>query len=419
MAERLIIDGFAGMKEVDLDIGQINVLIGPQATGKSLCAKLLFFFRSFLEDLHSTAWNQETKRDLDHRFLERFGQYFPPSTLGNEPFVIRYELADQHIEVKKPAASGTNPTLNYSDYYRRLLVHAKKHAKKLVAEHELSEDDFLPPPERRLRSDLLEMMQRDLGEPVVFSQVFVPAGRSFFAILQRSIFTILSEREELDPFLVEFGSLYERTKNRSYFRGSYLRQSEQRIDVLVSKILLGKHYIRLGRDFLVLEDERRIGLENASSGQQEMLPLAIVLKHMALRSFGEGMTTVYIEEPEAHLFPVAQRHVVELIATVFNTPRRSLQFVITTHSPYILTSFNNLLQAGILEKQMSPPNLKKLHAVVPADQVIAPGSLKAYSLERGGHSKDICDESGLIIAEAIDDVSDELAIQFDKLLELE
>ncbi len=28
--------------------------------------------------------------------------------------------------------------------------------------------------------------------------------------------------------------------------------------------------------------------------------------------------TVYIEEPEAHLFPSAQRSVIELIATVFN-----------------------------------------------------------------------------------------------------
>mgnify|MGYP006206212493 CR=1 FL=1 len=48
-----------------------------------------------------------------------------------------------------------------------------------------------------------------------------------------------------------------------------------------------------------------------------------------------------IEEPEAHLFPVAQKHLIELLAIMVNRNEDN-QLIITTHSPYILSSFNNL-----------------------------------------------------------------------------
>lgn len=38
--ERLIIDNFAGIKHLEIELKKINILIGPQGTGKSVCAKL-------------------------------------------------------------------------------------------------------------------------------------------------------------------------------------------------------------------------------------------------------------------------------------------------------------------------------------------------------------------------------------------
>ncbi|WP_413228145.1 AAA family ATPase [Aeromonas caviae] len=52
---------------------------------------------------------------------------------------------------------------------------------------------------------------------------------------------------------------------------------------------------------------------------------------------------VFIEEPEAHLFPDGQKDVSDFIVMV-----RSMigaRFIITTHSPYILSSINNALYA--------------------------------------------------------------------------
>jgi predicted ATPase len=48
MEERLIIRNFAGIMNIKVEIKKINIIIGPQASGKSVCAKLLFFFKSFV-----------------------------------------------------------------------------------------------------------------------------------------------------------------------------------------------------------------------------------------------------------------------------------------------------------------------------------------------------------------------------------
>ncbi len=56
-----------------------------------------------------------------------------------------------------------------------------------------------------------------------------------------------------------------------------------------------------------------------------------------------------IEEPEAHLFPEAQKEISALIALLSNM--KQSQITITTHSPYILASINNLILAHKVGKK--------------------------------------------------------------------
>ncbi len=93
-----------------------------------------------------------------------------------------------------------------------------------------------------------------------------------------------------------------------------------------------------------------------------------------------------------------------------------MSLVITTHSPYILTSINNLLQAGKLYGAADPPTKRKLNQILPESNSFKPGEVAFYALE-DGHAKSILDpETGLIDATAIDQVSDDIAVQFDELL---
>ena len=129
--------------------------------------------------------------------------------------------------------------------------------------------------------------------------------------------------------------------------------------------------------------------------------------------------SIYIEEPEAHIFPAAQKSIVELISTVYNARKDSLQFVITTHSPYILTALNNLLQAGILATDAMEEKIEQISHHVPRSRFLTPDEVAVYSLENGYCKSIIDEETGLIDTNIIDEVSNELAIEFDELLELE
>ena len=69
----------------------------------------------------------------------------------------------------------------------------------------------------------------------------------------------------------------------------------------------------------------------------------IILKSLNYINSTGGGYTIYIEEPEAHLFPTAQKRIVQLLARTFNNTNSNFQIIVTTHSPYILSSFNNLI----------------------------------------------------------------------------
>lgn len=70
---------------------------------------------------------------------------------------------------------------------------------------------------------------------------------------------------------------------------------------------------------------------------------------MLIFSFILEKTSVFLvlEEPEAHLFPEAQKYIVELIALLCNSTGSSS--FITTHSSYILTSINLLMHAFMVK----------------------------------------------------------------------
>jgi AAA15 family ATPase/GTPase len=429
MIEKLTIKNFAGIKELEIDIKRINILIGPQASGKSVCAKLLFYFKNFIWEILSVVENEQTKRYLDSSYSKKFEEYFPPDSWGGQDFFIRYEIADVFIEVSKKQDAKGKIFLSYSDFFKKELIDLRNLLKK-SREKNPEENARYYSPDRLyltsqfLRDQLIDFLNKSIGREAAFIQLFIPAGRSFFANLQNNIFSFLSSNNALDPFLREFGSIYEnikrmRLRSRSRVEEKDTKEIQEEIDRLIEKSLCGKHIHEKGKDFLEVSDGRRISVANSSSGQQETLPLTIMLAALPfLASLRRAGQTVYIEEPEAHLFPSAQRHIVELIATVFNYRKEHLQFFITTHSPYVLTALNNLLQAGLLYKESSVDVQRQLEKIVSRYKSLDVSDLSAYVLMDGKCRSIVCPDTGLIDARVIDSVSDDLAVEFDKLLNL-
>jgi len=428
MIEKLTVKNFAGIKDLEIEIKRVNVLIGPQASGKSVCAKLLFYFKNFVWKILSVVENDQTKRNLDSNYSKTFEEYFPPDSWGKQDFFIRYEISSVFIEVSRKQDAKGKISLNYSDFFKSELKDLRSLLKKTrekSSEKNAKYDSFdrLYLTRQVLRDQMVDFLDKSICREAAFSQLFIPAGRSFFANLQSNIFSFLSSNNVLDPFLREFGSIYESVKSARLRSGGRVEEKDMKdmqeeISRLIEKSLCGKHVHEKGKDFLEVADGRRINVANSSSGQQEALPLTIMLAALPFLTSSRVGRTVYIEEPEAHLFPSAQRSVVELIATVFNYRNEKLQFFITTHSPYVLTALNNLLQAGLLYKESNGEVQNRLEKIVPRHKSLDISDLSAYVLMDGKCSSIICPDTGLIDAKVIDSVSDDLAIEFSELLDL-
>jgi hypothetical protein len=264
--------------------------------------------------------------------------------------------------------------------------------------------------------------------------IFMPAGRSFFAIIQDNIFSFLTSSIDIDYFLSEFGSSYQ------FFKNVYKNEPVEQFDTkyfsktrtIVDQILSGQYQQERGRDYIYLEKtNQKINISDASSGQQEFLPVAIILILFPfVEKFGTLSSILFIEEPEAHLFPLSQKRIIDLIAIVFNNAvkqSKKARFFLTTHSPYILTSLNNLIQAGNILKSInkhSDKNIrdklkKQLFTIVDEDQILDINDISAYMLQHGKLENIIDQETQLINATLIDEISDEIGCTFDQLLTLE
>ncbi|OUT10434.1 hypothetical protein B9N62_10060 [Campylobacter concisus] len=193
-----------------------------------------------------------------------------------------------------------------------------------------------------------------------------------------------------------------------------------------------------------------IKFENASSGEKNLSIIELICSYFAehydfANSFSNTLTglivngavfenlgrlqdylknnekqsfmDIFIEEPEANLFPEKQKRIAYYLASLQKT-KNAPELILSTHSPYILTSVNNLLYASELVKQ--DQSLKeKVTEIIDDKFLLDAENCSAYLIE-GGVAKSIIDkETNLINADELDSVSGSIMQDFERLMELQ
>lgn len=352
MQQSIAIKNFVVIKKAEIDLKKINIIIGPQANGKSLIAKLVYFFKTISSHFIEGIRSDDSKRELDKNILLDFEERFPRYSWEGSSFSIKYVIEDVTITVegRRNSKNKTNISISYTKNLATLYNNKKNLFKKKLLEHKT-----IDKPPRRGASLERHIMQEYVADPLkregysffFCDPVFIPASRTFFANLQKNIFTFLASNLDIDPFLKEFGSVYENSK-RLYKDAFFFRSNSElykSIIAIVEAIVAGDYEYFDEQDWIVSKG-RKINLANASSGQQESLPMLVVLSVFPfLRNYNnpQAGNMFFIEEPEAHLFPTSQSHIVSLLSKLYEAT--STQFFMTSHSPYILSAFNNLILA--------------------------------------------------------------------------
>jgi predicted ATPase len=134
-------------------------------------------------------------------------------------------------------------------------------------------------------------------------------------------------------------------------------------------------------------------------------------------SFIPTIGPIFIEEPELSIFPSTQYELMRLLAWLSGEKRLEFPFVITTHSPYILSAFNNLIEAA--QVVAAKPELKdEVARFIPEHYWIESTNFKAYCIRDEKLESIVDSETGLISANYLDSVSETIGVEFDELLRL-
>ena len=84
----------------------------------------------------------------------------------------------------------------------------------------------------------------------------------------------------------------------------------------------------------------------------------------------------------------------------------------------MLSSFNNLFFAGSIIKKDSNKT-ENVYNLIDKNEIIFSENATAYSLSNGKYSNLMDESDGLILAETLDRVSENIAIQFESLLDID
>jgi AAA15 family ATPase/GTPase len=180
--EKLIINNFAGIEYLAIEIKKINILIGSQASGKSVCAKLLYYFKEFIRTLILRLDNDQSQLDFNSLYIQKFLDYFPPQAWSNKQFLIRYELNDDFIQISREDKNNFNLHLTYSENYTKLGIELKELLSTL-RQKQLGDPNLIFFKGRIYNNQVMfKHCQDKFGNQSTFFQIFIPAGRSFLLI---------------------------------------------------------------------------------------------------------------------------------------------------------------------------------------------------------------------------------------------
>lgn len=389
MKEKLIIKNFGPIKDVVLELGKFTVLIGEQATGKSTVAKLLAVCRyfSYLVNHGGDGW-------FEHNFLLGLKDWGLEEALQVETYIsYRCEHYEFTCEAKlvTPAENDIKQWITvhtqleeFSEDFSSLMQEYQRVSKNLGIRNSPLEL-FLP----------TSFFQNDVAR-VLDNPFYIPAERglqSIFSLGKSSIQNISD-------------SLFNQLANLDRIAREF--KSETLIEPLniVYKNVDGRGYIKK------LNEDKFYSLFNAATGFKSTIPIVLTNKYYT--DIRRKTKTLIVEEPEQNLHPSAQQNLINYL--VANAINKGNSLLVTTQSPYVLTSLNNLIYAH----KVANENRKDVNELVEEKNWLNGNDVTVYMLLPNGKCENIVDEeSGLIEAEKIDGISRVLNREFDLLQDIE
>ena len=478
--QKIIIKNFGAIAYAEIEIKKVLVLIGEQASGKSTIAKLIYFFKSLKDDVFKKIYldkkitnfseTDDIHSPLRSKFYNFFGQIYRYSEFEITYYYDFEELKYLKISVDIDPIQNEKIKIEFSEnffstefksYINRIKVPLHDDLKRFGNEFDVS---LIHDLDKVSSIKSLRLQLTKLFNSYQSNLLFIIAGRnvtvSYSELFEKYLFADVQNRSEKtigegfelksltvqnstvdESLMLEFIEKISRVKNifREFKSFENLihaalslkyeedtsthNKAKKKLDFIKDKsykILKGEYLSDGLGEKIKISSRMAIDISDTSSGQQEVIR---ILQDIFICILENSTVLRIVEEPEAHLFPIAQKDLIELLALMVNQNNDN-QLIITTHSPYVLTVFNNLLFAQrVVDKNLSAE--AEVAELIPKEFWLKAKDFSAYSLGNASihEEPEYCEsifnnQTGAIQQNYLDAVSEMLGGDFNYLYSL-
>ena len=403
MNEQLVVKNFGPITDATVDFKRVTVFIGPTGGGKSTLAKLMTVLKQSEIIRNGRIDTNELFRKYSINNFASDNTYYAWKNSAGHEFLFDKQDQEKTDDISEQQIATIVDIISkgIDGELEDIIDDSLSESVKLLDGHGFTVDEI-----SKFVSSTKEQALKNLALGLLRKQIFpeksnyFPAERVFVAALQYSWAGLIRDDIGLPKNILDFANRFS--------------VSKRDVTELNISFLNVKYVHRDGEDFIKIpESETLFRLYETASGIQSVTPLLVLLEHLSRNT--EQAQSFIIEEPELNLYPTAQQGLLNWLVEKCTKGENDL--TITTHSPYILSSCNLLLEAYKVAQQR--PDLEaEIAAIVPKACWLNPDEFAAYYVA-DGTVKPITDErTHLIGGNELDSVSGDISDSFRKLLRL-
>lgn len=423
--EHIIIENVGPVREVDIDLGRINVFIGPQGSGKSTIAKIVSFCQWVEKDcVRRQGTGHTDKAYVDDQLVKYHnieGYLCKGSRFAYSSDILDLEYSEGELRVQNKGgvyAAGVSKNA-YLPAERNIISVPGIFSTKMPFSY-LTDfiDDWQRVRDKYRNGEKVELL--DLGQYYTYDlyrnkDIVINGDREF------ELSHVSSGLQSVTPLcvMVDYltGWIYSHEEDRSAEERRALREAAL-IRLMANKE--GLSHVRetiessqdLKESFSSLLESTRNILDAVNSDIEDSNTKEIRSNIETLAR--PAMSNIVIEEPELNLFPTTQVSLVYYLLSKMNHTRDRM--LVTTHSPYILYALNNCMLAYLASEEDA--EMVKEVSEIPSAAFTSPGEVSVWELRDGGirNNSTIQDARGLIRDNYFDRVMKEVMVEFRNLL---